>query len=117
MRLTFGKTKTPLCSFCHLCDETIKHIFLEYICVKQLWNHLRLFLTNDISLPILTPQTAIFGFTNAIENNVYKITNHILLIFTLHVYKSREKSTLKLSRLINEIKKVKLVERDSPQIM
>ena len=33
---------------------------------------------NDISVPILTPQTAIFGFINGIENSVYKITNHIL---------------------------------------
>ena len=51
-------------------DENIKHMFLECICVKQLWNHLRLFLTNDISLSILTPQTVIFGFINGIENNV-----------------------------------------------
>ena len=100
---TFGKTKTPLCSFCHSYDETIKHIFLECIYVKQLWSHLRLFLTNDISLPILTPQTAIFGFISGIENNVYKIKNHIVLIFKLHVYKSRERGTLELSRLINEI--------------
>ena len=78
MFFTFGKTETLLCSFCHSYDETIKHTFLEYICIKQLWNHLRLFLTNDISLPILTPQTVIFGFINGIENNVYKITNHIL---------------------------------------
>ena len=66
---TFGKTKTPLCSFWHSCDETIKYIFLECIYVKQLWNHLRFFVTNDIFLPILTPQTAIFGLTNGIENN------------------------------------------------
>ena len=57
MLFTFGKTKTPLYSFCHSYEETIKLIFLERICVKQLWNHLRLFLTNDISLPIVTPQT------------------------------------------------------------
>ena len=115
MLFTFDKTKSPMCSFCQSCDETIKHIFLECICVKQLWNHLRLFLTNDISLPILMPQTAIFGFPNGIENNVYKITNHILLIFKLHVYKSRERGTLELSRLINEIKKVKVLEKNSAQ--
>ena len=62
MLFTFGKIKTPLCSFCHSYDETIKHIFLECICVKQLWNHLRLFLKNDISLPILTPQNCHFWF-------------------------------------------------------
>ena len=84
MLFTFGKTKTPLCSFCHSCDETIKYIFLECICLKQLWNHLRSFLTNDISPSILTPQTAIFGFVSGIESNVYKITKRILLIFKLN---------------------------------
>ena len=70
-----GKTKTFLGSFYHSCNEAIniKHIFLECICVKKLWNYLRLFITNDISLPILTQQTAIFGFTNRIENNVIKL--------------------------------------------
>ena len=115
MAFTFGKIKAPLCSFCHSYDETIKHIFLECICVKQLWNHLRLFLTNDISLPILTPQTAIFGFINGIENSVYKIINHVLLIFKLLVYQSRERGTLELSRLMNEIKKVKLQEKKIAQ--
>ena len=110
MLITFGKIKTPLFSFCHSYDETIKHIFLECICVKQLWNHLRLFLTNDISLPILTPQTVIFGFINGTENSDYKITNHILLIFKLHVYKTPERG-----RLINEIIKVKLLEKKSAQ--
>ena len=115
MAFTFGKIKAPLCSFCHSYDETIKHIFLECICVKQLWNHLRLFLMNDISVPILTPQTAIFGFINGIENSVYKIINHVLLIFKLQVYQSRERGTLELSRLMNEIKKVKLQEKKIAQ--
>ena len=94
MLFTFGETKTSLCSFCHSYEETIKHIFLESIYVKQLWDHLRLFLTNEISLPILTPQTAIFGFINGIENKFYKIKNYILLIFKLPVYKSRKRRTL-----------------------
>ena len=74
-----------------------------------------MFLTNDISLPILTPQTATFGFINGIENSVYKIINHVLLIFKLHVYQSRERGTLELSRLMNEIKKVKLQEKKIAQ--
>ena len=95
MLFAFRRTKTPLSSFCHLYDETIKHKFLEYICVKHFSNHLRLFLTNGISLPILTPRIAISGFINGIEKNIYKITNRILLILKLHVYKSRERATLK----------------------
>ena len=70
---------------------------------------------NDISLPILTPQTASFGFINGIEKSAYKITNHILLISKLHVYKSRERGIIELSRWINEIKKVKLLEKKSVQ--
>ena len=113
MLFTFRKINTAFCLFCHLYDETIKHIFLE--CIQKLWNHLRLFLTNDISLPILTPQTVIFGFINRIENSVYKIRNYILLIFKLNIYNGRERVTLELSRLINEIKKVKLLEKKSAQ--
>ena len=45
------------------------------------------------------------------ENSVYKITNHIVLIFKLHIYKSRERGILELRRLINEIKKVKQLEK------
>ena len=73
-------------------------------------------LANDACLPILTPQTVISSFINGIENNVYKITNHILLIFQLHVYKSRERGTLKLSRLLNEIKKLKLRKKFSSKL-
>ena len=53
----------------------------------------------------------IFGFING----VYKITNHVHLIFELHVYSSRERGTLELSRFINEIKKIKLLEKKISQ--
>ena len=39
----------------------------------------------------------------------------MLLIFKLHVYKSKERGTLELSRLIHEIKKVKLLDKKSAQ--
>ena len=80
MLFTLGKTKTPLCSFCHSYDETIKHIFLECLYVKQLWNHLRLFLMNDISLPILMPQTAIFGFITELKTVFIKLKTTYLNI-------------------------------------
>ena len=91
------------------------NIYIQKACVKELWNHLRLFITNDISLSILTPQTPIFDSINRIENSVYKITNHILLIFKLQVYKSRKRGTLELRKSTNEIKKVKLLEKMAAQ--
>ena len=101
MLFSFDKIKAPMFSLYHSYDEAIKNIFLDCIWVKQLWNHLRLFLTNDISLPILTSQIAIFGLISGIENRICKFTNRILLIFKLYIYKSRERGTLELSRLIN----------------
>ena len=83
---TFGIIKTPQCSFCHSYDETINHTFLECICVKKLWIHLRLFLRNDISLPIQRHKLSFLVLLTKLKN-VYKITNHILLIFNLRLQK------------------------------
>ena len=69
---TFGIIKTPQCSFCHSYDETINHTFLECICVKQLWIHLRLFLRNDISLPIQRHKLSFLVLLTKLKN-VYKI--------------------------------------------
>ena len=45
----------------------------------------------------------------------FKITNHILLICKLQVYKSRKRGTLELRKSTNEIKKVKLLEKMAAQ--
>ena len=68
----------------------LKWLSVTKNCLRPEIAPLRLFLTSDISFPSLTPQTAIFCFINGLENSVYKITNHILLIFKLHVYKSKK---------------------------
>ena len=65
------------CSFCNLYDETPFHIFYE--CETVLNASGRTYSNAfNLILPTLTPQSGIFG-----------ITNHILLIFKLYVYKSR----------------------------
>ena len=38
--------------------------------------------------------------------------NHILLIFKLYVYKSREKKLMNINNLITEIRKVKGIEKE-----
>ena len=38
--------------------------------------------------------------------------NHILLIFKLYVYKSREKKFININNLIAEIRKVKRIEKE-----
>ena len=44
-----------------------------------------MFLANDVSLQILTPENTIFGFINGIENNIYKTTNRVILFFKQRV--------------------------------
>ena len=92
----FGIKWSPLCSFCNLCDKTPLHIFYECDSVKCLWSDLVQYFQNSLVLPTLTPQTASFGFLDS-TNSDHKfkknklLINHILLVFNLYIYGSREK--------------------------
>ena len=89
---TFGIKPSLLHSFCNLYNETPFHIFYECDCVECLWLDLVQCFENSIILPTLTPQTAIFGIDSTGNDFINKaFINHILLIFKLYVYKSREK--------------------------
>ena len=90
----FGKTQSPLCSFCHTEAETRLHVFHKCSVTKILWNLLLLFFEIDLDFPDLTPQAALFGFINESDNNLNILQNHILLIFKLYVYQSRERVVL-----------------------
>ena len=76
----FGKIDSPLCSICHSNDETVAHLFCKCVRVSQLWSQLRIFFSTDLNLPLLTPQTAIFGFLAKTDKCIFKITNHLLYI-------------------------------------
>ena len=112
---TFG-IKPSLCSFYNLYDET-PYMFYECDRVKCLWSDLVQYFQNNLILPTLTPQTAIFGFLDYTNNdsifeNNKCLSNHILLIFKLYVYKSREKKLLNINNLIAEIQKIKRIEKE-----
>ena len=63
------------------------------------------FLQNSLILPTL--QTVIFGFLNSLSNDyIFKnkvFINHILLIFKLYVYKSREKNLININNLVAKV--------------
>ena len=84
--LVFRIKNTPLCSSYNKKDETPLHIFSEYTSVIYLWQHLATFFENNLILPALTPQTA---------------------LFKLHVYNSREKHRLNIIDLLTDIKEIK----------
>ena len=105
----FGIKSSPLCSFCNLCDETPLHIFYECDSIKCLWSDLVHYFQNSLVLPILTPQTAIFWFLGSTNSD---LINHIVLIFKLYVYRSREKQFIHINNLIAEIKSAKAIEKE-----
>ena len=87
--------------------------------VKCLWSDLVQCFQSNLILPTLTPQTASFGFLDSANNdsifeNNKCLSNNILLIFKLYVYKSREKKPIveKAQNLIAEIQKVKQIEKE-----
>ena len=112
----FGVSETPLCSFCHTKEETKFHIFFESCETQSLWEELRKYFHDDFSLPILSPQTALFGFLDFSEHEDLFLFNHILLVFKLYLYKTREEKTLHLKMLLMNIADVKRIEKKLLQL-
>ena len=113
----FGIKSSPLCYFCNLCDETLLRIFYECDSIKCSWSDLVHYFQNSLVLPIITQQTVVFGFFDS-TNSDYNfkknklLINHILLIFKLYVYRSREKQFIHINNLIAEIKSAKAIEKE-----
>ena len=106
----FKKRNDYLCSYCGLEEETINHIFSNCQKTKKLWFDLKLYLSYNIDIPDLDPQSAIFGFLQ-VDQELILILNHILLLFKHYVYISRESQKLSLQALIKKIKKIYVLEK------
>ena len=57
------KSNSPLCSFCKEEDETVLHVYFYCPNVRNPWNQLNFFLVEDLTLPPLTLQANVFGFS------------------------------------------------------
>ena len=102
----FGKTDSPLFCICNSNIETDVHLFCECVLRVTIYG-----VNLDIFLNWFRSQTAIdFGFLAETNKCIFKISNHLLL-FKIYVYKSWEKGSVDISRLINEIRKIKTHEK------
>ena len=109
----FGKINS-LCSICHSNDEAVANLFCECVRVSQLCSQLRIFFSTDLNLPILTPQTAIFGFlVEPINVSLKSRTIYCWYLKCIYIYKSREKGSVDISSLINEIRKIETLEKNT----
>ena len=96
---------------CHTKEETTFHIFFESCKIQSLWEEFRKYFHDDFSLPILLPQTALLGFLDFSEREYLFLFNHVLLVFKLYLYKTREEKILHLKMLLMNIVDVKKIEK------
>ena len=50
-------------------DETPLDIFYECVYAQNIWNQLRLYFAEEIDLPVLTTQSAVFDFVGIQDQN------------------------------------------------
>ena len=100
----FSKKDTKLCSYCKLQDKAINHIFVECKFAIKLWSDLR-HSQSSFVIPILNPQSAIFGFFET-DPDLAILLNHIVLLYKYYIYSSRDSSKLPFKALLKNIKKV-----------
>ena len=82
-------TESPMCTFCHEHDETPVHFFVECPVTTMLWSQYKEWLRGYITLPTLTPRSALIGFLKDVCRGDYFLTNHILLIFKRAIHQFR----------------------------
>ena len=110
----FKKSNSPLCSFCKEEDETVFHLYFYCPNVRNLWNQLNFYLAEDLTLPPKTLQAAVFGFSEKDKTeNIIHYNHHLFLIFKLYVYRARENGLLNVMSLVNQIIKIKKIEKEN----
>ena len=98
----FNKKDTKLCSYCKLQDETINHIFVECKFAIKLWRDFRHHCQSSFVIPILNPQTAIFGFFET-DPDLVILLNYVLLLYKYYIYSSSDSSMLSFKALLKNI--------------
>ena len=92
-------------------EETPFHIFHDCTHTQNLWNQLQTYISENLVIPCLTPQSATFGFIYTQQENRV-IINYLLLAFKFNVYKSRDLKTLNFLRLKSDIIKIRQIEEN-----
>ena len=75
------------------------------------WAQLTSYLNGHLNLLHLTPQSAIFGFSD-ISNKDYLIVNHLLLLFKYYIYNVRDREHLVFEALMKNIKNIYDIEKN-----
>ena len=87
MPFMFKKIDSLFWSYCNEEEETPLHLFHSCLKTKQLWDKLRQYLSQLMSIPHSTPQSSI---VDVFDNDQHLILiNALLLIFKCYIYSAR----------------------------
>ena len=109
----FKKSNSPLCSFRKEEDETVFYPYFYCPNVGNLWNQLKFYLAEHLTLPPQILLAAVFGLSEKDKTKNVILYNHLFLIFKLYVYRFREKWLLNVLGLANQIIKIKKIEKEN----
>ena len=101
----------------HLYVVITIHIFQQCEIIQNVWKELRRFYWEHLHIPPLTPQSVILGFLDEDTVDNFIIINHLLLIFKSCTYKGREKEQIKLPIVINQIQKIRSIEKNCMKLI
>ena len=104
MLFIFGIVLRFLFTFCKSHEETPFYTFHDCPRTQNLWNHGQTYISENLVIPCLTPESAIFGFINNQLKNRF-IINYLLLIFNF-----RNLKNLHFLRLKSDFTKIKQTE-------
>ena len=105
----FGKSTVSTCSFCSNADEDPPHLFANCHETLALWASLKVALLPNLVLPDLEEMFALLGFYEALPLH-FKLVNHILLLFKIYLYQSRDSGSLRINGILSKIRKTAKLE-------
>ena len=106
-----GLTESPLCSYCHLENENIQHLFFSCQIAQNLWLDIKTFFSSKLTVPNLSLQCAIFGFLDQDKNINYLTLNNILIMYKITLYRNRDKNNIRLQNVIKNLKSKEKIEK------
>ena len=101
-----GFAESKLCSYCQAQNETVSHLFFDCPETKALWTQIQICLAS-LELPYISPVSAYTGLP--LDSNA--LTQHLLLIFRMSLYKGRDKNSCNLQYFVNKVKQIRKIEK------
>ena len=90
-------------------NYVVKHCSILWMCLcTKFMGKNWLYLSEKAALPVLTPQSVNFGFTDVIHQ-IYHSVNHLVLILKYNVYNSKVNNTFSFQSLKFSISQLKYI--------